>query len=177
MFAIVICLGVVYVYFEHLKFCVVCIYGRRYVCCSECNVVSYECNEPTSCLVQPIGSHCCEVKYFGCFGFRGELGFLNCDDVCMCVVNKQFELLEFVFDSVYVDLQYDEISLTFTAGAVSLCCVCGRLWSVREFVVVPYVVAVTVMHVLLFVLHVCLLRECDGVRLTTVFVWGMDEVW
>ena len=34
--------------------------------------------------------------YFWCFGFRGELGFLNCDDVCMCVVNKQFELLEFV---------------------------------------------------------------------------------
>ena len=56
--------------------------------------------------------------YFGCFGFRGELGFLNCDDVCMCVVNKQF--LGFVFDSVYVDLQYDEISLTFTAGSVSL---------------------------------------------------------
>ena len=24
---------------------------RRYVCCSECNVVSNECNEPTSCLV------------------------------------------------------------------------------------------------------------------------------
>ena len=36
----------------------------------------------------------------------------------MCVVNKQFELLEFVFESVYVDLQYDEISLTFTAGSV-----------------------------------------------------------
>ena len=42
--------------------------------------------------------------YYGCFGFRGELGFLNCDDVCMCVVNKQFE-----------------ISLTFTAGSVCLC--------------------------------------------------------
>ena len=41
----------------------------------------------------------------------------------MCVVNKQFELFEFVFDSVYVDLQYDEIFLTFTAGSVSLCCV------------------------------------------------------
>ena len=41
----------------------------------------------------------------------------------MCVVNKQFELLELVFDSVYVDLEYDEISLTFTAGSVSLCCV------------------------------------------------------
>ena len=95
----------------------------------------------------------------------------------MCVVNKQFELLEFVLDSVYVDLQYDEISLTFSAGSVSLCCVCGRLWSVCEVVVVPYVDAVVaVMHVLLFVLHVCLLRECDGVRLTAMLVCGMDEV-
>ena len=40
--------------------------------------------------------------YLWCFGFRDELGFLNCDDVCMCVVNKQFEL-------------------TFTAGPVCLC--------------------------------------------------------
>ena len=46
------------------------------------------------------------------------LGFLNCDDVCMCVVNKQFELHEFVFDSVYVDLQYDEISLLTCYGRV-----------------------------------------------------------
>ena len=68
--------------------------------------------------------HAGEVMYFGCFDFRGELGFLSCDDICMCVVNKQFELLEFVFDFVYVD----EISLTFTAGSVSLCLeVCGRL--------------------------------------------------
>ena len=37
---------------------------------------------------------------FGYFGFRGELGFLNCDDVCMCVVNKQFELPEFVSESI-----------------------------------------------------------------------------
>ena len=36
----------------------------------------------------------------------------------VCVVNKQFELVEFVFESAYVDLQYDEISLTFTAGFV-----------------------------------------------------------
>ena len=115
--------SVVNVYLDHLKFYVVCINSRRYVCCSECDVVSNECNEPTSCLVQPIGAHWCEVMYFWCFGFRGELGFLNCDDVCMCVVNKQFELLEFVSESVYVDLQYDEISLTFTAGPVCLCCV------------------------------------------------------
>ena len=52
------------------------------------------------------------------FGFRGELGFLNCDDICMCVVNKQFELLELVFYPVYVDLQYDDISITFTVGFV-----------------------------------------------------------
>ena len=58
---------------------------------------------------------------FGVFCFRGELGFLNCDDVCMCAVNKQFELLEFVCESVYVDLQYDEIYLTLTAGSVCLC--------------------------------------------------------
>ena len=56
-----------------------------------------------------------------CFGFRDELGFLNYDDVCMCVVNKQFELREFVSESVYVDLQYDEISLGFTAGSLCLC--------------------------------------------------------
>ena len=65
--------------------------------------------------------------YFGCVCFRGELGFLNCDDICMCVVNKQFELLEFVFDFVYVDLQYDEMYLTSTAGSVSLWCVCSNM--------------------------------------------------
>ena len=43
--------NVVNVYLDHLKLCGVCIDGRRYVCCSECNVVSNECNEPTSCLV------------------------------------------------------------------------------------------------------------------------------
>ena len=113
--------SVVNVYHDHLKFCVVCIDGRRYVCCSEYNVVSNECNEPTSCLVQTIGTH--GGLYFVCVFFRGELGFLNCDDIGMCVVNTQFEVLEFVFDSVYVDLQCYEISLTFTAGYVSLCCV------------------------------------------------------
>ena len=111
--------SVVNVYLNQLKFCVVCINSRRYVCYSECNVVSNECNEPTSCFVQPIAAHCREVMYFGCCGFRDELGFLNCDDVYTCVVNKQFELLEFVSESVYVELQYDEISRT--AGSVCLC--------------------------------------------------------
>ena len=35
------------------------------------------------------------------------------------------QLLEFVFESVYVDLQYDEISLTLTGGSVCLCGVCS----------------------------------------------------
>ena len=112
--------SVVNVYLDHLKFCVVCFNSRRYVCCSECNV-SNECNKPTSILVQPIGAHCYEDMYFVCLGFRGEFGFLNCDDVCMSVVNKKFELLKFVSESVYVDVQYDEISLTFTVGSVCLC--------------------------------------------------------
>ena len=33
------------------------------------------------------------------------------------------------------------------------------------------VAAVTVMHVLLFVLHVCVLGECEGARVTAMLVW------
>ena len=32
-----------------------------YVCCSECNVVCNECDDPTSCLVQHIGMRGVEV--------------------------------------------------------------------------------------------------------------------
>ena len=74
--------------------------------------------------MQPIGG---EVMYVGCFCFRGELGFLDFDDLCMCLVNNHFELLEFVFNSVYVDLKSNEISLTFTAGSVCLCGVCSHV--------------------------------------------------
>ena len=45
---------------------------------------------------------------------------------------------------------------------------------------VPYVdvvVAVTVMHLLLFVLHVCMLGECESAGVTAMLVLGMDEVW
>ena len=38
------------------------------------------------------------------------------------------------------------------------------------------VVAVTVIRVLLFVLYVCILRECEGARVTAMLVWGMEEV-
>ena len=54
--------------------------------------------------MQHIGTHGDKVMYFVCVCFRDELGFLNCDNICMGVVNNQLVLLEFVFDSVYVDL-------------------------------------------------------------------------
>ena len=119
--------SVVNMHLVHLKLYVVCINGRSYVCCSECYVVSNECDEPTSCLVQPIGAHGGEVMYLGCFCFSGELSFLDSDDSCMCVVNKNFELLELVFNSVYVDLKYNTISLTFTAESVCLRGVCSHV--------------------------------------------------
>ena len=42
--------SVVNMYLDHLKLCVVCIYIRRYVRCSECYVVSDECDDPTPAL-------------------------------------------------------------------------------------------------------------------------------
>ena len=42
--------SVVNVYHDHLKFCVVCVNSRRYVCCSEYDVVSNECDEPPPAL-------------------------------------------------------------------------------------------------------------------------------
>ena len=78
-------------------------------------------------VMSPPPALCNLSAHFGCVCFRGELGFLNCYDICMCVVNMHFELLEFVFDSIYVDLQYDEISLTSTAGFVFLWYVCSHV--------------------------------------------------
>ena len=71
--------------------------------------------------MQPVGAHGGEVMYFGCFCFRCELGFLDCGDICMCVENNHYVHLEFIFNFVYVDLKYNAISLTFTAGYVCLC--------------------------------------------------------
>ena len=48
------------------------------VCCTEWYGFSNECNEPTSCLVQPNGTHGVEVMDIWCVCVRGELGFLNC---------------------------------------------------------------------------------------------------
>ena len=70
--------------------CVLMVEGKSFVVNIMLSLMSVI--EPTSCLVQLIGTHGGEVMYFGCVCFRGGFGFLNCDDIYMCVVNKQFVL-------------------------------------------------------------------------------------
>ena len=65
--------SVVNVCLDHLKFCYVCINGRIYVCCSECNVVSNECNGHTSCRVQAIGRTVVKLCILGVFALRVSL--------------------------------------------------------------------------------------------------------
>ena len=113
-------------------------------------------NEPTSCLVQPIGTHSGEVMYFGFVWFRAELGFLNCDDICTCVVNKRFERLEFILIPFMLTCSMMRFHSFLLLG---LCPV--FMWSSLvccEVVVIPYVdsvVAVTVVRVRLFVCCMC----------------------
>ena len=96
----------------------------------------------------------------------------------MCVVNKQFELLEIVINSVYINQKYNEIYLTFIAICVCACVVCVVMWSSLVRVWVPYVVGavvtetvLTVVRVLLFVLDVSMLREFEDARVTAMLVW------
>ena len=60
----------------------------------------------------------------------------------MCVEIKQFELLEFVFNSVYVELKYRFLSLLL----LGLCGGCSHVvvQSVCEVASVPYVVGALV---------------------------------
>ena len=116
--------SVVNVNLDNLKFCVGCIYGRRYVCCIECNVVSDGCDEPTSCLVQPVGG---EVMYFWSVCFRGELGFLYCDAICMCVVNNQFKLLQYVLIPFMVTCSMMKFLLFLLLG-LRACVVSVVMW-------------------------------------------------
>ena len=121
--------------------------------------------------------------YFGCVCIRGEIGFRICDIICMCVVNKQFELLEFFFITFLLTCSMMRFLSLLLLGLCPCVVLSVGMWSFRsacEVVVVPYVeavVVVTVMRVSLVVLHVCLLRECDGARLMAMLLWGMDEGW
>ena len=77
----------------------------------------------------------------------------------------------FVFDSVYVDLKYDEISLIFTAGSVSFRCVCSYL-----VVMKPYVDAVTDVCTVVRVAYVYAESVCgyEGDAIAHLMV---DDVW
>ena len=97
----------------------------------------------------------------------------------MCVVNKQFALLEFVLISFMLTGSMMRFLSLLLLGLCP-CVMSVVMWYVCEVVLVPYVdavVAVTVIRVLLFVLHMCMLRECEGARVTSMLVSGMDEVW
>ena len=49
-----------------------------------------------------------------------------------------------------------------------VCVACGRPWSVCEVVLVPYVNAVSVVRLLLFVLDVSMLSTCGSVQVLCV---------
>ena len=46
--------------------------------------------------MRPIGLHGGKVMYIGSFCVRDDLVFLNCNDICMCVVNKFLFLIPFM---------------------------------------------------------------------------------
>ena len=118
--------SVLNVYLDHLKLCVLMVEGMSVAVNVMLSLMSVMSPPPVVCNLS--ARTVVKLCTLGVFALGVSLGFLNCDDICMCVVNKQFELLEFVFDSVYVDLQYDKIYLTFTAGSVS-CVVSVVMWS------------------------------------------------
>ena len=74
--------SVVNVYHDHLKLCVVCIYGRMYVCCNECSAV---CNDMS--VISPPPALC-------------NISVCTLVKLCTLGVFLQFDLLEFVLDSV-----------------------------------------------------------------------------
>ena len=132
--------GVVNVYLDHLNFCVV---YPKYITSQQCM--------PIGCTRQEVGSlhslettlHSLQQTYLrpsihttqNPEWSRYTLTTLNIqkrDDRTPTTtrvkgVGRQQQLHEFVFDSVYVDLQYDEIYPTSTAGSVSLRCVCSHV--------------------------------------------------
>ena len=64
----------------------------------------------------------CTVVKLCTFGmcFRGELSFLNCDDICMCVVNK-LSLFLILFILTCSKMRFLSLLL------LGLCGVCGRV--------------------------------------------------
>ena len=88
----------------------------------------------------------------------------------MYVVNNQLEL--FMLTRSMMGLSHFYCWVCVVVWCLKSC---GRLWSVCEVIFVPYMdTEVAVMRVLLFVLHVCMMRECEGDDTTGI---GMGQVW
>ena len=83
--------NVVNIYLDHLKFYVVCIYGRRYVCCSECYVFPTEFGDPASYLVVFCIFRYAVVKLCTLDVFALGISLVSwIKMICMCVVNNHF---------------------------------------------------------------------------------------
>ena len=80
--------SVVNVYLDHLKLCVLIVECMSVVVNVMLSLMSVMCPPPALCNLSVRTA--VKLCIFVWFGFRGELGLLNCDDVCMCVVNKQW---------------------------------------------------------------------------------------
>ena len=59
--------------------------------------------------------------YFGCVCFRGDLGLLDCDDICMCVVIKHFDILAVVFGFFSFHLCCPEVYWDISHSYCGLC--------------------------------------------------------
>ena len=59
--------------------------------------------------------------------FGDEFGFLNCDDICMCVVNKQFELLSLFLSPFMLNYSMTRF-LSFLLLGLCACVVLVVLW-------------------------------------------------
>ena len=59
---------------------------------------SNECDEPISCFGNQSARRVVKLFTLDVFALGVSLFSWMGDDICMCVVNKQFELLKFVFD-------------------------------------------------------------------------------
>ena len=83
------------VYLNHLKFCVVCsmVEGMSVVVNLMLFLRSVTSQPPALCNLS--ARAVVKLCNFVCVCFRGELGFLNCDDICMYFVKKPLQLLEF----------------------------------------------------------------------------------
>ena len=79
--------------------------------------------------------------YFVSVCFRGGLGFMNCDDIYMFVVNKQFELINFVLVPFMVTCNIFRFLLILLL-CLCACVVCVVMWSSLEVVLVQCVAGV-----------------------------------